>query len=55
MKNSQVNAILERLHVIIAHVLCTSEFDMSEAVTQEMIDYFFLVLPGLFAQPTTWC
>ncbi len=53
MNNLQANTIIEHLHTVISNMLCISQIDMSEIVTQEMIDDFCLVLPGLFAQPIT--
>ncbi len=35
-------------------MLCASDLDMPETVTQELIDDFCEMLPGMFAQPITW-
>ncbi len=40
VKNLQVNNMLECLHAVIGDMLCTSELDISETVTQENIDGF---------------
>jgi hypothetical protein len=40
IKNPQVNAILERLHQVLAQMLCTSELDMAETITPDDVDVF---------------
>ena len=40
IKNPQANAILERIHAVIADMMRTSGLDMSETCTPEMIDEF---------------
>ncbi len=40
VKSPQENAILERLHAVIGDMLHTSQIDVSETITQEMIDDF---------------
>ncbi len=39
-KNPQANAVPERIHVVIANMLHTSEFDMAELVNASDIDVF---------------
>ena len=38
VKNPQVNAILERMHAVLSDMIRTSELDMQETCTPEMID-----------------
>ncbi len=40
IKNPQANAILERLHQVLAQMLRTSELDMAETITPDDIDIF---------------
>ena len=40
MKNPQANAILERLHQVLAQMLRTSELDMAETITPDDVDVF---------------
>jgi hypothetical protein len=40
IKNPQVNAILERLHQVLAQMLCTSELDMAETITPDDVNVF---------------
>jgi hypothetical protein len=40
VKNPQVNAILERIHAVIANMLCTSKLYMAELVNAVDIDVF---------------
>jgi hypothetical protein len=39
-KNPQANAILERLHQVLAQMLCTSELDMAKTITPDDVDVF---------------
>jgi hypothetical protein len=41
VKNSQANAILERLHQVLTQMLRTAELDMAETVTPDDVDVFF--------------
>jgi hypothetical protein len=40
IKNPQVNAILERLHQVLAQMLRTSKLDMAETITPDDVDVF---------------
>jgi hypothetical protein len=40
VKNPQANAILERLHQVLAQMLCTAELDMAETVIPNDVDVF---------------
>jgi hypothetical protein len=40
IKNPQANAILERLHQVLAQMLCTSKLDMAETITPDDVDVF---------------
>ncbi len=40
VKNTQVNAILERIHAVLGNMLCTSKLDMAEKVKASEIDIF---------------
>jgi hypothetical protein len=40
IKNPQANAILERLHQVLAQMLRTSELDMAETITPDDVDVF---------------
>jgi hypothetical protein len=40
VKNPQANTILERLHQVLAQMLCTAELDMAETVTPNYVDIF---------------
>ncbi len=40
IKNPQANAILERLHQVLAQMLCTSELDMAKTITPDDVDVF---------------
>jgi hypothetical protein len=38
VKNPQANAILERVHQVLAQILCTAELDMAKSVTPNSVD-----------------
>jgi hypothetical protein len=40
VKNPQANAILERLHQVLAQILCTDELNMAETVTPDDVNVF---------------
>jgi hypothetical protein len=40
IKNPQVNAILERIHAVFTHMLCTAELDMAKLINARDIDIF---------------
>jgi hypothetical protein len=40
VKNPQANAILERLHQVLAQMLCTAKLDMAKTVTPDDVDVF---------------
>ncbi len=40
IKNPQANAILERLHQVLAQILHTSELDMAKTITPDDVDVF---------------
>jgi hypothetical protein len=40
VKNPQANAILERLHQVLAQIFCTAELNMAETVTPDDVDVF---------------
>ncbi len=40
VKNPQANAILERLHQVLAQMFCTAELDMAKTVTPNDVDVF---------------
>jgi hypothetical protein len=40
IKNPQANAILERLHQVLAQMLHTSELDMAKTITPDKVDVF---------------
>jgi hypothetical protein len=40
IKNPQANAILERLHQVLAQMLCTSKLDMAETITPDDVGVF---------------
>ncbi len=40
IKNPQANGILERVHQVLGHMLCTAELDMANSVTPNDVDVF---------------
>jgi hypothetical protein len=40
VKNPQVSAVLERIHQVLAQMLCTAELDMAKSVTPNDVDVF---------------
>jgi hypothetical protein len=40
VKNPQANAISERLHQVLAQMLCTAELNMAKTVTPDDVDVF---------------
>jgi hypothetical protein len=53
MKNPQGNAILERLHQVLAQMLHISELDMAKTITPDDVDVFLDNRHGPFALPIT--
>jgi hypothetical protein len=40
VKNPQANGILERVHQVLGHMLCTAELDMANSVTPDDVNVF---------------
>ncbi len=53
VKNAQANAIFERVHQVLRHMLHTAEIDMANSVTLMMSMSFSTTWHGQFALPIT--
>jgi hypothetical protein len=53
IKNLQAKAILERLHKVLAKMLCAAELDMAKTVILDDVDIFLDMRHGSFALPNT--
>jgi hypothetical protein len=53
IKNPQANVILERLHQVLAQMLCTAELNMAKTVTLMTSMSFLTMQHGPFALPIT--
>ena len=40
VKNSRLNAVLEQIHGVIGDMLCTSNMDMANTTSPELVDEF---------------